>query len=333
MSKNIRLIIFAVVFVSCASQQQNYKSRTIAAFDRKSCANIISQIMHYLPGGERLYLFAERKYQKHFLVTDNFLDASGESIKFVDRKLDEPLELRFGDVVGVGQYGSVYHVKEMRNSETKKFFIEEEENLIVKIGNRKKGDSLLDESEFNFGIEEEGFFYNKFDEGVKSMWSDGKLDQYSEVMEYGRFPAVPIVYHLQGEAGDMLIKPFVKGRSIKQLKEKLKSDGSLPSKYIEGLREIFELSQLVHNNVRTEASPVDSELMRYSLDLKPTNLFWVKSKKAMKKLGLKKPGFVLIEADHLPQKRWKYRGRTVGRSGMSFEDYLQLFMKYINDIE
>ncbi len=336
--KRILLFTFMLAITSCStidykSVANGYSSsREPAALDRKTCADFLNRFMNIFPGGGRLYLYGERKYQKHFLRTDKFADFSNEVHVLTERGTEVPYQIDIGEAIGVGQFGSVYHLQSLRQLDVESdeglSLLTVNDNAILKIGNRKIGETLTDKSPFDQGILEEGFYYKDFRQATSEGWDAGHFEIYSDFIESGFFPSVPIYKQIDSDLGAMLVKPYVRGKSVRDLSQKLKPNGTLPKKYVKGLKRIWKMSQVIHKVGQTSKSMKDSTLVPYSLDLKPTNLFWVKKKKEMEKLGLKDPGFVLIEVDHLPQKNWKY-----DESSMSFERYLKLFIDYIKDTE
>jgi hypothetical protein len=143
----------------------------------------------------------------------------------------------------------------------------------------------------------------------------------------GKLPIANIIREFTTDLGTILIKPWVRGLSMKDIK----SRGGLTPEMKASLRDIYFTYQAIHRNVQSVAPTragyknPENRLSAHSIDLQPGNLIWVDDPAQHSKLGLKNPGFVLVDA-----------GQLVGNdpayipSRMSFERYVGIVETYIS---
>jgi hypothetical protein len=140
-------------------------------------------------------------------------------------------------------------------------------------------------------------------------------------------PVSPIYKYVKTEEGVMLFKPFVKGKTLKQIF--LEAGGKLenvPAEMRQSARDIFDLGQALRRTVKASKNG-DGSWRYFTADLKPDNYIWVDNPADFATFGLKKPGFVFVELTHFPRTpRWTYDA-----ANMSADEYVNMFLRYVDE--
>lgn len=109
----------------------------------------------------------------------------------------------------------------------------------------------------------------------------------------GRRLIVPITAAKDTSHGLALFKPEVTGYFLKDISTLIRNnDGNLPHEMKTGLRDIYDLVQLIYRTIRTR-----EQQLPYSTDIRPPNLIWIHEPKMLAMMHMSQPGFALFEMD------------------------------------
>ncbi len=101
--------------------------------------------------------------------------------------------------------------------------------------------------------------------------------------EQGHLPITPILDVLKTEVGDVVIKPFMEGKRLREMLKK-GGPGNFTPEQVESLRDIYKLSRAI-----------EAVFPGLKVDYKADNLLWVDHPQLMRGLRLKRPSFVFFE--------------------------------------
>ncbi|MCA9666109.1 MAG: hypothetical protein KC503_10995 [Myxococcales bacterium] len=116
----------------------------------------------------------------------------------------------------------------------------------------------------------------------------------------GALPVAPILATANTNAGPVLLKPFIRGESPKQI---IKRYGKLTPEMRRSLREIYDFVQAageaIHVAKSSGLAPIKEQRggEALSLDARPHNLMWITKPEVLRSLGLSRPSFILVELD------------------------------------
>jgi hypothetical protein len=124
--------------------------------------------------------------------------------------------------------------------------------------------------------------------------------------------------------GGILIKPEMEGWTLGEIYSRYGEDP--PSRMIEALGEIHALAQVIRRKIKLRVARLGAlpKIEGLSVDIRPTNLFWIYQKKVLERVGYRRPGFILFELDQVPFNFPQYMGEA-----MPFEAYLDEFRTYL----
>jgi hypothetical protein len=145
---------------------------------------------------------------------------------------------------------------------------------------------------------------------LKSQWKNVESDSQfpkDPAWKTGKIPTAPILKSFQSKEGTILIKPEIKGDSLKKLYEE--NRGKLPEDMETSLKEIYAMIKAVSSRVKTPIQDSNGgwvEGRPFYTDINPANLVWVSNPAEMNLLGLKRPSFVFYEMTPLINRMPQY---------------------------
>lgn len=250
----------------------------------------------------------ESKYCSSFLhktrlkfIDANVSDRSNTAIEIDDAENGKRVELRLGPRVGRGTRGAFYP-------------IENPEALGLS----------AEFSEWGLKIPHSTPFFRTFKNLDPSFNGRATLEEFhlfSELSDLyaeaaglaefpknaawgaGHFPTLAIERAIEHDLGFLLVKRKLRGaKSLMDLGDAGMRE--LPPEMVDALRDVFAMSAAIENASQARGAVV-------YLDIAPSNLLWVSEANDLAALSMKKPGFVLVEADKTPGNQPFYSPSTM----------------------
>ncbi len=271
--KKISLLLSILILASCTSviwesevyvpEQPEDPSRMPSSFFRP--ASCVSAIQNFMGGGEQDI--------PEFLT---LLEVSGSRV--------QGHTIQMGERLGHGGRASIYHIKELKGESLPTGI--EPEDLVLKLAffKKKKGlGSNLVNANSKKAIEREYEVTNKIYENRELFRSER---HYPANPAWGEdaLPVLPIMAKLETEKGPGLLKFKLKGKSFDDIVEHLKNN-PMPDEWEKSLKDIYMWLQSVYRKIGI------------NVDAAAHNLMWVDDPVLLSKIGYKRPGFVMFEAD------------------------------------
>jgi len=153
---------------------------------------------------------------------------------------------------------------------------------------------------------------------LKSEWKNVESDSHfpkDPAWKTGKIPTAPILKTLETKEGTILIKPEIKGESLKRLYEE--HQGKLPQEMETSLREIYSMIKAVSAQVKTPIQDSNGDWIEgrpFYTDINPANLVWVSNPAEMNILGLKRASFVFYEMTPLINRMPQYLPLTESKT-------------------
>lgn len=228
---------------------------------------------------------------------------SGKTLRPIDNESD-PSELVLGDRIGLGDRGGLYRIsKDSEISGVSPSFT----GLVAKIphtirfsGNPKP------HPQAELEMKREIHTFNL----LKSKWNKVEKDPEfpkDPAWKAGVIPTAPILKSFESKQGTVLVKPEIRGESLREIYDK--GRGILPKPMEDSLREIYSTIKAISSQVRTPIQDSEgnwSEGRPFYTDINPANLVWVSNPAQMNLLGLKRPSFVFYEITPLINRMPQY---------------------------
>lgn len=256
----------------------------------------------------------ESKYCSSFLhkarlkfIDTNVANLSNTAIRVDDAGRGAQVELRLGPRVGRGTRGAFYPIE---NPEALGLSAEFSD-WGVKIPHSTpffRTFKDLDPSFNGQATREEFHLFSK----LTDLYAEAaKLPEFPKAAAWSaeRFPTLAIERAIEHDLGFLLVKRKLRGaKSLMDLGDEGLRE--LSPEMIEALRDVFAMSAAVEKASRARGAVI-------YLDIAPSNLLWVSESQDLAALSMKKPGFVLVEADKTPGNQPFY-----SPSAMTIEKFL-----------
>lgn len=236
------------------------------------------------------------------------------------------IQVVFGDRLGLGMHGSVYHLKELSYGNIRYTT----KGLVIKVPHKIRNANQPLTTPEN-GNREEVMVYK-----LMSDWVPSHIEKIERAGIYPRNPAwgkgsLPIIPILASfttaRFGTMMIKPLINGMGLKEIYARYGKN--LPKEMLEDLRGIYNMSAVVNQEIGSMIKDGISKGLidgrRNALDGNPRNLIWIPKEEVLnlQKVGVpvSREGFYLIEFALRP---------SSGVNEKTWDQYLQNFW---NDLE
>jgi hypothetical protein len=236
------------------------------------------------------------------------------------------ISLRLGRRFGGGAFANVYAVESV--SEPELTGLPADVPAIAKIGHSIKGLERLGATPpTRRAIRREYEGTTSILEKIPAIESDPRYPR-NPSWKKGALPLIPITGSFESlEQGLVLFKPALTRATF------LKDIPTLTPEMIDGLRDIYDLTQAIYGQVqvRTLIGGKDG----FSADIRPPNLAWVDDPQMIRNLGWTKPGWVMFELDQVPANVHQYvepkatRVALAGTDTPGFLRYLDEFKTYL----
>ncbi|MBS1961971.1 MAG: hypothetical protein JST04_07130 [Bdellovibrionales bacterium] len=250
----------------------------------------------------------ESKYCSSFLhkarlkfIDANVANLSNTAIRVEDGEKGTQIELRLGRRVGRGTRGAFYPIE---NPEVLGLSAEFSD-WGVKIPHSTpflRTFKDLDPSFNGQATREEFRLFSK----LTDLYAEAaKLPEFPHAAAWSatRFPTLDIERAIEHELGFLLVKRKLRGaKSLMDLGDEGLRE--LPPEMVESLEDVFAMSAAIEKASRARGAVI-------YLDIAPSNLLWVSESEDLAALSMKKPGFVLVEADVTPGNQPFYSPSTM----------------------
>jgi hypothetical protein len=241
-------------------------------------------------------------------LTANF---SGKTIAMFFPGNDEPVSILLGEKLGSGLGASAYTV----NSNYFDQYEKSTSGVVAKLAHspvwRTEPKAF---AKFNAIIEAEYQQFQDLHDALPSLRKEPGFPQdFGWIKDPGYFPFADILEKGSFADGNaVLFKQRIRGSSLKEISAKYGEN--LSPELINGLKKIYELSQVLFRKMKIDGEP-------FKLDIYPSNFIWVEKPVDLKAMGLSHPSFLMVEASNHPQ--------PVFQENYSFDRFLNDYKTYL----
>lgn len=232
------------------------------------------------------------------------------------------IAVRLGQRLGSGWFGSVYRIPRMSEEVARFLGVRGKQKVVAKVPHTLKLSATKSANPVSAIAHEREV--RTYDLLIRNRSRLSRAMPMRPAWRGGKLPVVPILRELQTLQGRILIKPEMEGWTLREIHSRYGEN--LPSEMIDGLREIHALAQVVRKKIKLRVTRLGAlpKIEGLSVDIRPTNLFWIYQKRVLERMGYRRPGFVLFELDQVPFNFPQYMEKS-----MPFPAYLEEFLTYL----
>lgn len=254
---------------------------------------------------------------KSILIDPNIKDYAEQTLT-LQRAGGDPVLMTVDNRLGSGWFGGVYRIDSIAGVEG----LDPTEHLVAKMPHAWKFGSSKPFSLANKTLSGELENYELVQGQISKIEADPKYPK-DPAWDKDYLPVAPIRASLTTDLGNILIKPELKGMTLSKIYERYGTQ--IPKEMEDGLRDIFDLTQAVHDTVNVQVKyGIKTVTEGYSADVRGDNLIWIEDPETLAKYHLKRPGFILFEFGQVPGNMSMFLD-----SKITFEQYLNSFKKYL----
>ena len=238
-------------------------------------------------------------------------DFSGKDISVNLPGAKDPVPMKLGGTIGKGLGDTVYRVRSSYFDQ----FETASSGVVAKMAHTPKWRSEPNAiGSFDSFLNDEYRQYVTLRASLPALRSDPDFPKdFGWEKDPGRFPVADILERGVLENGNtILFKAEIHGSTVSEIVAKYGQN--LPPEMIEGLKKIYDFSQVLYRKVTTDGRP-------FMLDIYPSNFIWVEKPEDLKIMGLTHPSFVMVEAFSLK--------KPIFQKDYSFAQFVNHYKAYI----